>query len=76
MSNELELITTEELIAELVRRSDHLVLAYRIDLSPDGNEDIRVVRQFEGDTHVCLGLCVDVQSRILEAAGDMEREED
>lgn len=62
---DLELVPTEELIAELERRFDHAVFC-GLRVQEGGCDVLKTWRSWTGNAHACIGLAVDIQGAILE----------
>jgi len=61
---DLELVETDKLVEELMRRSHHFVLGMVcVDGGPSGDTIIR--RHHVGNSHVCLGLLTDLSDVML-----------
>ena len=68
----IELIHTDDLIEELLKRHDHAVF---MGIKVRGNkdeDDIRSVRRWIGNTYTCSGLCSSLNRAILNDYGDRE----
>ena len=55
---ELELIETDVLITELLRRFDHAVVVGLL-VESEVRGDMKVARHWGGNLHTCMGLCSD-----------------
>lgn len=65
----LDDITTAELLDELKRRCDHVVIAAMLvdGTWKDGiNGDMRVITLHKGNAHTCAGLALDAAESVLE----------
>jgi len=65
----LELVGTEELITEVLKRFDHCVL---VGLKDDQSA-VTTVRRYLGDYHCCMGLVTDMQHVIFNDIMDAEK---
>lgn len=71
--NDLELVSTDDLLDEIMKRFDHVVFIGR----KDGAEEPNVYhRRWAGDYHTCIGLSHDMQDRILSDLIEIEEDED
>lgn len=72
---DLELVSTDDLLDEICRRADHTVycamLINSVAGGPDELTDIMIDWRCDGNSHVGMGLCADLQAHIL--AGLRER---
>ncbi len=62
----LELVSTDELIAELLNRCDHGAIGL-MRVEEHGTESHSYYRKWKGNSHTCIGLLRDVEVTILEA---------
>lgn len=62
---DIELISTNHLIAELLSRCDHGIIAL-MQTQIGGPDTSKYCRSWTGNTHACVGLAADISSRILE----------
>lgn len=62
-------VTTEELVAELMDRFDHVVFNGR----KDSDKGIVELKDYQGDTTILLGLCLKLSHSISQ---EPERQED
>ena len=64
---DLELVSTDDLIAELLRRMDHAVFSgLRVTVeNEDGTSDNNAVHAWTGCSVTCAGLAGEAQFRIL-----------
>jgi hypothetical protein len=59
--------TTLELLEELKRRSDHLIVGGMLVDTEDGkNGDMRIFVIYKGNAHVCAGLAFDAAESVLQ----------
>ena len=74
---DLELITTEDLIEELMRRADHGVFSAMIVTkdNKDGSGDNYAQHVWKGCSLTCAGLAAELQQRILRKRMDQPEEE-
>lgn len=62
MKDNIELISTEDLISEIMRRFNHSVFVGRIDRTAN---DRIIIRRWQGDVHTCSGLIKDADITML-----------
>ena len=62
---EIDLVPTERLIAELLSRCNHGIIAL-MQTQIGGPDTSKHLRSWTGNTHTCLGLAADISRRILE----------
>jgi hypothetical protein len=62
VTHELELVSTDALVSELMSRFDHAVLVGLLDWDEDTQ---RIHRRWKGDTHTCVGLAADMERVML-----------
>jgi hypothetical protein len=65
--NELSLVSTEDLVAEIAARCDASCVVLRRDDDATGSM-FTIYRFLRGDHHVCLGLLTDMTDYILRMA--------
>ena len=63
----MELVGTDELMEELLRRCDHGVVGMTRCGDP-GPKDTSVFRKWKGNSHTCAGLAFDVAEEALAAS--------
>lgn len=68
----MELITTEQLVKELLSRCDHGALIL-MRCGEAGHKDSTYTRRWNGNTHTCMGLCDDLRDTILQEFRKVER---
>lgn len=62
--SELELVSTDDLIEELLNRHDHGVICLRKD---DAKPDLNmIIRRWVGDFHIIIGLMFDASQYVTE----------
>jgi len=61
---DVALVETEELIAELSSRFDHAIFA-GMRINEHGERAPGFVRAWEGNTHTCVGLAVDLEQVMI-----------
>jgi hypothetical protein len=61
--HDLSFVSLDDLIKEVLKRSDHGVIRLIIVRSEDDHEH---VLSWRGNSHVIMGLCVDVQGAVLD----------
>lgn len=61
--NELELVETEKLLAELHRRADMLILMGAVDR---GDGVLAGMHTWKGDSYSCVGMADDLKTMILQ----------
>lgn len=66
---DLELVSTDDLLDEIFSRSDHAVYcAMHVRKAEKGSDeltDMTIDWRCDGNSHVGMGLCVDLQAHIL-----------
>lgn len=59
----LEFVSTNDLMEELLKRSDHGTICL---LKVKDNDHVQVAKRWVGNSHTCSGLCQDLNRSILE----------
>lgn len=72
-SNDLEFVTTEAMLAEIFSRCDNVVFASADDV--DGKSGA-VLRKFQGNLYMCVGLAEDVKAMVQQRIRDIEESTD
>lgn len=72
---DLELVETEELIAELLGRCDHGAVVL-LRCSPKGDDWHDLVTRWRGNSHTVAGLLADTQREVLNEMTRKEEDEE
>lgn len=65
---DLSLISTPELVNELLSRFDHVIIAGMNVFSYQGNVPMMVSTWYNGNSHTCAGLALEASSTVLKAS--------
>ena len=69
--NELSLISTDDLIAELLNRHDHAIF---MGLKNPRQDEVTTVRRWKGNSITCSGLCNSLSRSALNDFTDREEQ--
>lgn len=67
MTANLELVSTDDLVSEILKRHDHGAFVGMRTLSGEEGQigQLQIVRRWKGNSHCCAGLCDDIKQDIL-----------
>ena len=73
MNPDLNLVTTTDLVAELLSRADHGIIGLLKETDDDTQS---FLLDWVGHQHVCAGLATDLTAKVLESRRNQSRDSD